>query len=159
MSPPITPPSIQSSPQSRLFLLRPTTTHLNCPTNHPALTQPYRQLNSWATIPKTRSWCAFALWNQLLGPEQGTGTCRSNSASEAGLSSRPIRLLEPDSRPPKHLRDGTKTTGRTPPLPACHLVPIPISEYHHTTSPGCWRSSSHEALTVPGLVDFGHPPS
>lgn len=109
--PPTTPPSTQSSPRFHLFLLRLT-----------ALTSPARPTNlPYSTLSpieflahdprKNRPWCAS---EPASRPWAGQGTCRSNSASEAGLSSRPIRFSNSNSRPSKHLRDGTETTGRTP---------------------------------------------
>lgn len=76
------------------------------------LTQPYRQLNSWPTIPE-RTDRGVPL-NQLLGPGRDKGHAGLTAHQEAGLSSRPIRLSNSNSRPSKHLRDGTETTGRTP---------------------------------------------
>lgn len=145
--PPITPASTQSSPHLSSFPTSFASLHLTSPTR--PTKPPYPTLSPIEFLghdPKRTDRGVPLCWIQLLGPGRDKGHAGLTTHQKAGLSSRPIRLCISNSRPPKHLRDGTKTTGRTPHhscLSPCTNPNLRIPPYELVPAAGAARRMKH----------------
>lgn len=158
-APSFLPPSLSRSPHHTRFdpikpssfilsyLLRLITPHLTSPAR--PTKPPYPTLSPIEFLghdPKRTDRGVPLCWIQLLGPGRDKGHAGLTTHQKAGLSSRPIRLCISNSRPPKHLRDGTKTTGRTPHhscLSPCTNPNLRIPPYELVPAAGAARRMKH----------------